>query len=405
MESSTVGNSYLSPQIRKLEEVDWNFPGAITGYLTHGFHPYPAKFIPQIPNFLIQELSSVGDRVCDIFCGSGTTLVEALTLKRHAVGVDANPLAVVITQAKTTRLLPSDEEVLRSLAARARQLGDSLALFTDKSEPLLFAPRPFQSGAPRPDAADIGQWFDPFIVEELAELLSWCRELPTQTARTTAIASFSAIVVAVSRQDSDTRYVGRDKGLQPGDAFRKFAATLERNVSALVELTDLVEPRFTCEVLHGNVLDAPDLGRVDLVVCSPPYPNAYSYHLYHRTRMAWLRMDQERFKEIEIGSHRKYSRRGRHRVTVKTFRSEMERVFAWMRRHLRKGGFACFVIGDSILDGELIDNAELLSQAASGFGFAEAARISREIDRTRGAFNPSHGKNRKGEHILILERH
>src|SRR5262245_37955834 len=54
------------PQLGRLEEIDWNFPGATTSYLTHGFHPYPAKFIPQIPNLLIQELSSVGDRVCDI---------------------------------------------------------------------------------------------------------------------------------------------------------------------------------------------------------------------------------------------------------------------------------------------------------------------------------------------------
>jgi DNA modification methylase len=403
-ESSSISDSHRWPQVRNLEEIDWNFPGAVTGYLTHGLHPYPAKFIPQIPNLLVQELSSVGDRVCDIFCGSGTTLVEALTLKRHAVGVDANPLAVLITQAKTTRLQPGDEDVLRILAARARQLGDSLAVLADDSEPLLFDPQPFKSGAPRPSSEEIGQWFDPFIVEELAELLSWCRKLPTPTSRTTALASFSAIVVAVSRQDSDTRYVGRDKGLTPGDAFRKFAGTLERNVNALIELTDLVEPRFTCEVLHKNVLDAPDLGSVGLVVCSPPYPNAYSYHLYHRTRMAWLRMDQEQFKEVEIGSHRKYSRRGKSRVTVKTFRSEMEQVFTWLRRHLRKGGFACFVIGDSVIEGELVDNAELLSRAASGVGFIEAARISRKIDRTRGAFNPSHGKNRKGEHILVLER-
>src|SRR5690606_28475459 len=79
-----------------LRSIDWDFAGAKTNYLTHGMHPYPAKFIPQIPNALIQELSSVGDTVGDIFCGSGTTLVEALTLKRNAVGIDANPLACLI---------------------------------------------------------------------------------------------------------------------------------------------------------------------------------------------------------------------------------------------------------------------------------------------------------------------
>ena len=97
-----------APYLGKLAAIDWDFAGAKTSYLTHGIHPYPAKFIPQIPNALIQELSGVGDTVGDIFCGSGTTLVEALTLKRHAVGIDANPLACLISKAKTNAI--SDAE-------------------------------------------------------------------------------------------------------------------------------------------------------------------------------------------------------------------------------------------------------------------------------------------------------
>ena len=60
--------------LERLAHLDWNFADAKTSYLTHSLHPYPAKFIPQIPNALIQELSSVGETVADIFCGSGTTL-------------------------------------------------------------------------------------------------------------------------------------------------------------------------------------------------------------------------------------------------------------------------------------------------------------------------------------------
>jgi len=32
-------------------------------YLTHNFHPYPAKFVPQIPKELIQKLSNEGEWV------------------------------------------------------------------------------------------------------------------------------------------------------------------------------------------------------------------------------------------------------------------------------------------------------------------------------------------------------
>ena len=47
-----------------------------TTYLTHNFHPFPGKFIPQIPNFFINKFSEKGQCILDPFCGCGTTLVE-----------------------------------------------------------------------------------------------------------------------------------------------------------------------------------------------------------------------------------------------------------------------------------------------------------------------------------------
>lgn len=53
----------------------------------------------------------------------------------------------------------------------------------------------------------------------------------------------------------------------------------------------------------------------DLMVCSPRYSNAFSYHLYQMTRMVWLGMDEKRFKRQEIGSHPKYSAKGTNGAT------------------------------------------------------------------------------------------
>lgn len=384
-------------EFEKLESIDWDFLNAKTNYLTHGLHPYPAKFIPQIPNALIQELSSVGETVADIFCGSGTTLVEALTLKRNAIGVDANPLACLISAAKTTRFHENDAEILSALANRAFQLAGSVSL----SVPNLFGTDGFLSTAFRPDHKALSFWFDPFIVEELAEILSWCRALPTESARTVALTAFSSIVVSVSKQDSDTRYVRREKKLSAGDPFRRFAQALSNAIRVVAEFTELVEPRFTCKIHHTNVLAQPDISSIDLVVCSPPYPNAYSYHLYHMTRMVWLEMDQQKFKHEEIGSHRKYSNRGANGATAKTFRNEMAAIFRWLHKLLKPGKFACFVVGDSTVRGEKISNADLISDVATEHGLVELTRISRRLQDTKKAFNPTIGKI-KDEQILIL---
>lgn len=386
-----------NPIIRKLEDMNWDFSVAKTSYLTHGMHPYPAKFIPQIPNALIQELSSVGDTVLDIFCGSGTTLVEALLLKRHAIGIDANPLACLMSRAKTSILNETDYYFLEELVGKVQDLYERIM-----SDSGTLSANPFKSSAIRPDSKVLDFWFDSFIIEELAEILKLCNEIPDDKARDIALVSFSAIIVTVSKQDSDTRYVRRIKNLTCGDAVKRFKSTLVDAIKSSKELSDLIEDRFNCSVYESNILDNPVVDQIDLMVCSPPYPNAYSYHLYHMTRMLWLGMDQVMFKKNEIGSHRKYSNKGKNRATIETFQKEMSCIFAWLRSVLKQDRYACFIIGNSTINGEAIDNATLLSEVAWNNGFTEVACIGRNIHSGKKSFNPRIGKI-KTENILILQ--
>jgi DNA modification methylase len=52
---------------------------------------HPAKMLPAIARHAIQRYSKPGDLVLDPMCGIGTTLVEAVHLGRHAVGVELEP--------------------------------------------------------------------------------------------------------------------------------------------------------------------------------------------------------------------------------------------------------------------------------------------------------------------------
>ena len=69
---------------------------------THGIHKYPAKFFPELPRWIIQRYSKVGDTVLDPFMGSGTTNLEAMLLKRKSVGVDIDPFSRFLARVKTT---------------------------------------------------------------------------------------------------------------------------------------------------------------------------------------------------------------------------------------------------------------------------------------------------------------
>ncbi len=389
-----------STSIERLRAADWSFSDSNTSYLTHSIHPYPAKFIPQIPNLLIRELSSIGDTVADIFCGSGTTLLEALTLQRHAIGVDANPLASLIAQVKTTQLQETSLSAIFQHRLACERLIELINLRTHSTSNHTL---PFISTGWRPNRKVCDTWFEPYVVEELAELKSQIDKLSDNIARNLCYMTFSAIIVAVSRQDSDTRYVRRTKAISPGDTVKRYVRHLDSARAAVEKLSNAIPQRVAGRVLTANVLDSPVLPKFNLLVTSPPYPNAFSYHLYHGIRLHWLGYDPSSFKKIEIGSHRKYSAKGSGRATPATFASEMSIILDWLHKHLCRHGFACLVIGDSKIAGEHVDNASILAEQGMRCGFRELARIDRPIPATRKALNPKFGRI-STEKILILQR-
>ncbi|NKQ34956.1 MAG: MerR family DNA-binding transcriptional regulator [Chloroflexi bacterium] len=383
--------------ISRLAKIDWDFADASTSYLTHAIHPYPAKYIPQIPKALIRELASIGDTVLDPFCGSGTTLVEALRLECNAVGIDANPLACLISRAKTTVLREKEIECLKNLAEETGNIAQQAFMGT---LPLFPDLRPFPQVA-RPGFAGVEEWFDPPAINELAFIKEKCLALNREKAKRLALTAFSSIIVTVSRQDSDTRYVRRQKNIKPGDTLQLFSRALSQAIQRVTEFGQEVDNRFTAIVHEANILEPPEIEPVDLVVCSPPYPNAYSYHLYHRTRMLWLDMDQPKFKQEEIGSHRKYSRKGKNAATADTFRGELFTILSWLSHTLKHNRYACFVIGDSTIKGERVHNDQLLIEVAEATGYQVEANLTRHLQAKKKSFNPAIGKI-KDEHIVIL---
>ena len=84
----------------------------VTG-LTHDFYKYPARFSPQFSKAAINVFSNQSDLVADPFVGGGTTLVEARTSGRLAIGTDISSLAQFVSSVKTRIYSGSDVEYLQ----------------------------------------------------------------------------------------------------------------------------------------------------------------------------------------------------------------------------------------------------------------------------------------------------
>src|ERR1019366_5670589 len=86
----TLPEISLSP---RLAAVNWDFPKRVAHSGIEGLHPYPAKFVAELPRALLSILPApAGTAVLDPFCGSGTTLVECQRRGIPSYGIDLNPI-------------------------------------------------------------------------------------------------------------------------------------------------------------------------------------------------------------------------------------------------------------------------------------------------------------------------
>src|ERR1044072_1776655 len=93
-------------------------------------HPYPAMIANELATTLAERFVAPGNSVLDPFCGTGRTLLASQSAHAsQVVGVDVNPLATLIAQAK---FAPASER-------RIRRLG--LAPLHEASKPLDFESR------------------------------------------------------------------------------------------------------------------------------------------------------------------------------------------------------------------------------------------------------------------------
>ena len=96
---SASGPTYLTRHLKKALELQWAvgypFLPAKEEQLTHGFYKYIAGMQALCARELL-ELVPHAQNIMDMFCGSGTVLVEALRTGKRAIGCDVSPLALLV---------------------------------------------------------------------------------------------------------------------------------------------------------------------------------------------------------------------------------------------------------------------------------------------------------------------
>ncbi len=390
--------------LKALQGVNWAFTDDETGYLSHDLHPYPGKFIPQIPHHMIARLSLHGELVWDCFGGCGTTALEAILMGRRALSTDINPLGKVIGEAKTLTLTKEDDELLCDfteqlglLSASRESLEGELHSRRGDYEPLI------------PEIPNIGEWFHKNSIAELAYLRWRIERLDRDKAKKLAKASFSKSILKASYQDGETRYARKPREMSKGEVTQWFATNLSaalKKVRKLGPLLQFREATFkTLDLRQAQVVETVSdesltANSVDLIVASPPYPNTTDYHLYHRFRLFWLGYDPRDLGNKEIGSHLRHQKEANG---FAFYLEEMSLCLERMRLVLRPGRYAVLVLGDGIFNGETYNTARHVAEIARQSGFEVVGVLDRIVHTTKRSFI-SAARRLRTENLLVLRK-
>ncbi|MGD0249201.1 MAG: RNA methyltransferase, partial [Candidatus Limnocylindrales bacterium] len=306
-----------------------------------------------------------------------------------AVGIDLNPIATLISRVKVQRWGAEDDRQLDSHAVDLRwaaQRGNQEVLEEARAR------------IPR-----IDHWFSAEAQALLAGATGYARTIDDPIWRDRVSLAISSSVVRVSRQDSDTRYAAVDKRWNSDRAARIFETSLAK---VAVQLRSFAPSHcgkevsvITADAARSAELVAPS--SVAAAIFSPPYPNAYEYWLYHKYRMYWLGFDPLSVRASEWGARPHYS--GTGKSTINTFSEQMAPVMDAVARALVPSGICLVVVGDSLIKGELLDNASLFERLARAAGLRAIGRSSRPIRASRKSFNLAVARARD-EHVLLFRR-
>ena len=378
----------------------------ISESLTHPFHSYPARLHPATARILVDVVGynvRRGEALLDPFCGSGTALVEARAAGLRAIGVDLNPLAILVAHAKTWTPSPRRRKELRDVGHTLSGAVISAGKAARRSGAEPFPERKPVGFDPNARNRRLAAWFAPHVRREL-ELLAWhLDQLREHDAELAAIltACLSAILYKVSSRTSDTNDTWVQRNIGRGAAARHFAMRVDLLVDGLHELSRGSGPPTDLYEIDARTLGSviPD-GSIAGIVTSPPYAGVYDYAEHQRLRFDFLGLRHRDLDIGEIGSRRSFAT---HTGAADAWRRALTASLDAIARALAPGAAAAIVIGDSVALNvpfyALDDIRSALTDELVIEGWASQERpMLGGIEKRAFADRP------KAEHIVLLRR-
>jgi len=241
---------------------------------THGYHRYPAKFLPNIVTKLIENEAIKNGPIADPFAGCGTTLVEARIHGFESYGVDINPVAELITKVKTTPIEPV--KLLKAYNALIDK-------FNDYEESEFYSLKKHER---------IDYWFFPKEKHQIAFLYKNICKMKNKNISNFFLISLSHILKNCSRwlQSGTKPQIDPYKiPANPFDMFKKHAQTMiSKNHKFFDKLYESKKMDILCNMKLGDARNTQwEDNSIGTIITSPPYMTSYEYADIHQLTGYW----------------------------------------------------------------------------------------------------------------------
>lgn len=381
----------------RISDAKWDFRTADTKEFTHCYHAYPAMMIPQVARTLIKDYRPSGKcrLLFDPYMGSGTSLVEATLADLNSIGTDINPLARLISTAKTT---------IFEISKIENALSD-IQIFNFTYEPSLVTDIDFSR------ISNYTFWYSKDVLLKLSFISSFIKKLDNDIQ-----AFFNIALSEVVRECSFTRngefkrFRMSEKQLEKfkPDVFGIFENKVRRNLNGLKQFT-LYKKDVSTQICDFNTVNSIPVkilpkGSVDMIVTSPPYGDSHTtvaYGQFSRWANEWFgfenaknidnllmggrRQNQENFETdsildellaIKEVDSKRYSE-------VVSFLNDYHNSIKNISPIVRKGGRICYVVGNRNVKGIQISLDYFTAEMFEKYGFIHEQTIVRNIPNKR----------------------
>ncbi|MBI5807724.1 MAG: modification methylase [Ignavibacteriales bacterium] len=382
-------------------------------------HKYPATMIPQIGIELFKEFDIKSGKLLDPYCGSGTSFTVGLDRGlKEMYGFDINPLAVLISRAKFTKV---DIEKVKVIKQRLRNRVYEFVKIEQNLKEIKI-----------PDYYNIDFWFSKVVLQNLAVLKFFIDKIQVDIRRLFLV-PFSETIRECSYTRNNEFKLYR---IKPEELLNFNPDVFGVYFDKLNKVIDIYEKYYLPKINDAKVDISyskfpKKVNEFDIVLTSPPYGDSFTTVAYGQFSMfsnQWFGIKYARqidnmlmggsiVKEIYQNSiitefiHEISKQSKRRALEVSSFYFDLDKSIKDVAHSVKKKGIVIYIVGNRRVKDIQLPTDQFVAEKFEGYGFKHILTYERLLGNKAMPLQNSPSNKaglRKGtmtkEYIVVCEK-